>query len=196
MKRSKIILTAMIVLLAAAVVAAPALARRGGGRGDRPRGGLMPELTNEQQERIEAIHDKHNDERAELTNRAKVLALDLQEMVGDGEPDFNGIERKLEEISKVRLDLMKLRLRIHKEIRPLLDEDQRTLFDRGLARVVGRGGMVDGRGMCGMCPMGGPGAMTGGRQMMGQRPMGRGMGQGMGPGMMRGGPPEDVEDDD
>ena len=203
MKRSKVVLTAMIVLLAAAAVTTPALARRGGARGDRPRVGMMmPELTTEQQEKVEAIQEKYNDQRAELTNRAKVLALELEDMVGSDEPDFNGIESKIEDISKVRLDLLKLRLRIHKEVRPLLNEDQRKLFDQGLARIVGRGGMMGQWGMSGTCPMGGPGAQRGQRMMMGQCPMGGPMGgqgmmgRGMGPGMMRGGPPGDVEDDD
>lgn len=205
MKRSKVILAVLIALFAAAVVAAPALARRGGGRDSHPRGGLMPQFTAEQQEQIEAIHEKYNDERAELTNRAKVLALELKDLVGDGEPDFDGIEDKLEGISRVRLDLMKLRIRIHKEVRPLLDEDQRTLFDRGLARLVGRGdaggrrGGMMGRGAGrGMHSMAGQRPGMGQHPMMGQGGMGCpfGTGQGMGPGMMHGGPPVDVEDDD
>lgn len=195
MKRSKVILVVLIALFAVAVVAAPALARRGGGRRAHPRGGMMPQFTAEQQERIEGIHEKYNDERAELTNRAKVLALELQDLVGDGEPDFDGIEDKLAEITKIRLDLMKLRLRIHKEVRPLLDEDQRTLFDRGLARLVGRGGAggrggMMGRGaLQGMCPMGGDGRMAGQGRAMGRHSM-------MGRGQMGWAPPDDVEDDD
>jgi len=196
MRRSKVILAVLIALFAVSVVAVPALARREGGRRAHARGGMMPQFTAEQQERIKAIHEKYNDERAELTNRAKVLRLELGEMVGNGDPDFDGIEDKLEEISRVRLDLTKLRLRIHKEIRPLLDEDQRTLFDHGLARLVGRGGRGGqcgttgrgpGRGMhprVGMCPMTGDGPMGG-------RP-----GMGMGRGPMGWDPPDDVEDDD
>jgi Spy/CpxP family protein refolding chaperone len=194
MKRSKVILIALIVLVAAAAVAAPAIARRGEGRRAHPRGGMMPQFTAEQQERIEAIHEEYNDERAELTNRAKVLRLELGEIIEDGEPDFDAIEDKLEEIARVRLDLVKLRLKIHKEVRPLLDEDQRTLFDQGLARMVERGpagercgrmGRGGGRGMhprAGMCPM------------MGRGPMGGHPGMGSGP--MGWGPPDDVEDDD
>jgi Spy/CpxP family protein refolding chaperone len=196
MKRSKVILIALIALVAVAAVVTPAVARRGEGRRAHPRGGLMPELTAEQQERIKAIHEKYDDERAELANRAKVLRLELGEVVEDGEPDFDAIEEKLEEIAEVRLGLTKLRLRIHKEVRPLLDEDQRTLFDRGLARLVGRGGRD---GHCGMM---GRGAGRGMHQrggtcpMMGDGPMGRRPGMGMGRGPMGWDPPEDVEDDD
>jgi Spy/CpxP family protein refolding chaperone len=198
MKRSKVILVALITLVAAAVAVAPALARRSGNRAAHPRGGLMPELTAEQKEQIEEIHEKYSDERAELTNRAEVLALELGDLVGDGEPDFNGIEDKLEEISRVRLDLMKLRLRIHREIRPLLDEDQKMLFDRGLARLVERRAAGGRRGMMGRGGRWGQRAMGGRQSMMGHGPMGGhfGTGRGSGPGMMQGGPPEDVEDDD
>jgi Spy/CpxP family protein refolding chaperone len=200
MKRSKVILVVLIALFAVGTVAAPALARRGEGRRGHPRGGMMPEFSAEQQEQIEAIHEKYSDERAELVNRGKVLRLELQDLVGDGEPDFDGIEGKLEEISRVRLDLMKLRLRIHKEVRPLLDEDQRTLFDHGLAGLVGRGGRG---GQCGMTGRGpGRGVHPRGEMLgrMGRHPMaGRGqMGcpHGMGHGPMGWGSPDDVEDDD
>ena len=90
MRRSKVILVVLIALLAVAAAAAPVLARREGGRRAHPRGGMMPEFTAEQQEQIEVIHERYNDERAELTNRAKVLHLELGEFVGDGEPDFDG----------------------------------------------------------------------------------------------------------
>jgi len=188
MKRSRVILIALVALFAVTMVVTPALARREGGRRAHARGGMMPQFTAEQQEQIKAIHEKYNDERAELTNRAKVLALELQDFVGDGEPDFDGIEDKLEQISKVRLDLLKLRIRIHREVRPLLDEDQRTLFDQGLARLVGHGRAGEGRGMMGRD--GGRGM----RPMMGRGQMGCPKGMGHGP--MGWAPPDDVEDDD
>lgn len=195
MKRSKVILGVLIAVFAVALVAAPALARREGTRRAQPRGGMMPQFTQEQQEQIEAIHEKYSDERAELTNRAKVLRLELAELVGDGEPDFDGIEGKLEEIARVRVDLMKLRLRIHKEIRPLLDEDQRKLFDRGLARLAGSGRGDGQRGMMGRGAGGGMIPRGGRCPMMGRGPMGGGPGAGMG-GPMGWDAPDDDEDDD
>jgi Spy/CpxP family protein refolding chaperone len=193
MKRSKVILVVLIALFAVSMIVTPALARRGDGRRGHSRGGLMPQFTAEQQEQIEAIHEKFNDECAELTNRAKVLALELKDLVSDGEPDFDGIEGKLEEMSRVRLDLMKLRIRIHKEVRPLLDEDQRTLFDQGLARLVGHGGAGGrGGGMMGRGAGRGMRPGMGQHPMMGQGPVGCPFGGGHGP---MGGP-VDVEDDD
>jgi hypothetical protein len=180
--------------------------------------GMGPAFTQEQLDKIEKIHDKYADQRAEFTNRLKVLRLEGKDLVEADQPDFNAIESKIEEISKVELQLVKLRLTIHKEIRPLLDDDQKTLFDRGIGRLLqgwggrghgrmggmhGRGmmggthgcGMMGGQGMMGCCGMmGGPGRM-GGPGMMG----GQGMmhGQGMGaPGQMPWCPRADSDDKD
>lgn len=192
MKKHRLI-TAAIVLLASAAVAVPALAQRRApqfpaarGVGPRMGGGFGPQFTLEQQEQIQKIHERHNDERTELANRLRVMALEMQEIAGSDEPDFKAIEKKMEDMAAVRLDMAKIRLRIHQEIRPLLDDDQRTLFDRGFGHRLGRGGLggdwhPGGRGgMRGHCRAGRAGAMNRG-PARGQRPMRGGMGTGMGP---------------
>ena len=211
MKGKKKLATILVVsLLGVALLTVPAMAVRGraAGRGAPGMGmGMGPAFTEEQQEQVEKIHEKYADNRAELTNRLKVLALEADDAVGDGEPDYNAIENRIEEMSKIRVELAKLRLRIHKEIRPLLDDDQKILFDRGLGRGMmgGRGGhpgMMGHRGMSGGMK-GGRGGRPG---MMGQSGMGGGMmgGPGAGRGMMGGQVQmypwcpfaDDVEDDD
>ena len=94
---------------------------------------MPPDLLQEQLEQIDKIHDKYNDERAELTNRLKVIMVEASEADTDGEPDYAAIERNIEEVAEIRVQLAKLRLQIHREIRPLLDDDQKVLFDRSLA---------------------------------------------------------------
>jgi Spy/CpxP family protein refolding chaperone len=160
MKRTRLIITAVVVLAVSAAIAAPAIAQKAvpqapmtRGMGRRACGGFGPQFTLEQQEQIEKIHQKHNDERTELTNRLKVMALEMKDIVGSDKPDFKAIEKKMEDMAAVRLDLAKLRLRIHQDIRPLLDDDQRVLFDRNLGRHMGRGGMS----CLGAGPMGGRG---------------------------------------
>lgn len=153
---------AMIVflsLIGLSLVTVPAMAMRGRSAGRCTPGtgrGMGPAFTEEQQEQVETIHEKYADRRAELTNRLKVIALEGEEAIGDGEPDYNAIENRIEEMSEIRVELAKLRLQIHKEIRPLLDDDQKVLFDRGLGR-----GMAGGRG--GHPGMMGRGGMRGGR---------------------------------
>jgi Spy/CpxP family protein refolding chaperone len=222
MKRSKrAAIIAVLILTGVALIAVPAVARNGrAARGCGAGRGMGPAFTEEQLEQIESIHDKYSDRRAELTNRLKVIMVDAHESMGEGEPDFNAIERRMEEVADIRLDLAKLRLTIHKEIRPLLDDDQKVLFDRGLGRILHGGtagrrgqGMMDGRrgmmGGQGVPGRPGAGSRMGMEQGMGRgtgrgmHGMGHGTGMGMGQGMGRGGEmmpwcpfADDAEDDD
>ncbi len=187
MKSKKRIITIVVLALAGvALIALPTAAFRGhaGGMGMGKGMGMGPTFTDEQLEKIEKVHDGYNDERAELTNRLKVIMLEAHDVVADDTPDFDAIERKIDEMVEVRGELAKLRLRIHKEIRPLLDDDQRVLFDRGLARML-QGGMGGGMGGGRACHPGmmGRGGMRGG--MRGDTPGGGrpGMRGGMGGGM-------------
>lgn len=163
--KQRVATIALVSLLGIALVSAPALAQRGAAGGRGPARGAVagrrgPVFTEEQLEKIEAIHESHSDERAKLTNRLKVIRVEMQDLLNDDSPDLNALENKLEEASEVKLELQKLRLQIHKEIRPLLDDDQKVLFDRGLGRMLGRMGDRGARGQRAM--MGGRGAMGGG----------------------------------
>ncbi len=190
MRSKKRVITVVVLALAGvALIALPAAALRGraGGMGMAKGMGMGPAFTDEQMEKMEKIHDKYNDERAELTNRLKVIMLEAHDVVAGETPDFNAIERRIEEAAEVKVKLAKLRLKMHKEIRPLLDDDQKVLFDRGLGRMLHggmaghpgmrggmRGGMGDGMrgsmrgGMRGGMGGGMPGraGMGGGNQMM------------------------------
>ncbi|MBN2565389.1 MAG: hypothetical protein JXB46_06730 [Candidatus Eisenbacteria bacterium] len=195
MKRSKrVAIIAVLMFAGIALLAVPAMGRRGGSGGwDRGSGrGIGPAFTQDQLDKIEKIHEKYADQRAELSNRLKAIMVDAQDKRDGGEPDFNAIEKTMTEVSDIRLKLAKLHLNIQKEIRPLLDDDQKVLFDRGLGRMMGgdmwarggrAGGMMgagrDGRTMGGMCPTGRGGM---GHGMQGHPGMGTGMGRGMGMG--------------
>jgi len=147
MKKRKLLLTVLIATALAATLATPALARRCQKMEARPHAGRIharmtergPALTAEQREQIKEIRGRHDEERVELMNRARVLEGEMLEIVHAGDPDFDAIEHKMEEIAEIRLELAKLRLRVHKEIRPLLDDDQRILFDRRIGAVLGHG---------------------------------------------------------
>jgi hypothetical protein len=161
---------------------------------------MGPAFTQEQLEQIEKIHDRYADRRAELTNRLKVIMLETEEMLADdGAPDFKALERTIEETAEIRVELAKIRLEIHQEIRPLLDDDQKVLFDRGIGRLLrgGRGARDGARGMArpgmramgrgqAMCAPGGFGGMGGGAgggmggRMGGGKSGGPGMGGGPG----------------
>jgi len=134
--------------------------------------GMGPEFTTEQIEKIQKIHESHRDEQAEIRNSLKVKAIELQEIFEAGDPDFDAVEDAMVEMSEMRTELLKIRITIHKEIRPLLDEDQKVLFDKGFTAMVGRHARM------------GDGARMG---RMGQRGSRRGSpGKGGGPGAGQG----------
>ncbi len=160
MKRKKLITAIILALATATLLATPVLARRGREGACGMGRGLGPEFTTEQKEEIEEIRAKYEDERVELHNRVAAMHLDLEEILDGDEPDFRALERMIDDISTTRADLMKLKLRQHQEVRSILDEDQRSLFDAGFARRFGRGLVMGGHGKadCGMRPgMGHPG---------------------------------------
>ena len=202
MKRRKLLTIAVIAALALGLSSAVAVAQLGRGAGmgmDRPAQCMRaggPVFTDEQKNEIAEVHEKYDEEKVELANRARVLRLEMAELLGADDIDFGDVENKIEEIHAVKLELAKLRLRIHQEVRPLLTDDQRALFDRGFGRMGGRM-MGGGHGMGAGCGRGGMRGghgmgMRGGRGMHPRGGMG-GMGCPFGGGM---GQPDDMEDDD
>lgn len=185
MKKHRLITIALVATVLAAMLATPAMAGRcGSGMGKQGAAGVRaqrmqrgPEFTVEQQEQIQEIHKRYDDERVELANRVKVLHGEMRDIIAADEPDFGAIERKMEQISEARLELAKLRLRIHKDIRPILTEDQRVLFDRCIGGALGHGRGGHAAMGCGM--MGGPGAGPVGGRGAGRAGCGM-MGGGMG----------------
>jgi Spy/CpxP family protein refolding chaperone len=201
-KTRRFVVSAVLMLMAIALVAMPASAQKattggwgcgmGMGGGVGMGRGMGPAFTQDQLDRIQKIHEKYADQRAELTNKLKAIMVEAREKSSDT-PDFNAIEQRMEEVSKLRLQLSKLRLKIQQETWPLLTDDQKVLFGRSIghmgsgmrdhacghgARGWSRGGRGMNRGMCGM------GGRAWGGQMMQGAPghPGMGPGQGMGPG--------------
>lgn len=189
--RKRVTTIVVLALAGVALIALPAAALRGracgmgAGKGTARGMGMGPTFTDEQLEQMEKIHDRYGDEQAELTNRLKVIMLEAHDVVAGETPDFNAMERRIEDVSEVKVKLAKLRLKMHKEIRPLLDDDQKVLFDHRLGRMLhggmggpgaGHPGMMGHRGMRGSMGGGTRGGMRGGNQdMMGRGGMGGGM---------------------
>ena len=196
-KKRKLTQVAVLVLAGLTLMAAPAAAMRGrAGGGHRGMGrGMGPAFTDEQQEQIKKIHAKYGDERAELTNRLKVIMVEAHDVDAGSAPDYGEIENNIEEVAKIKVKLAKLRLQIHKEVRPLLNDDQRVLFDRNLGGMLhggmggsGHPGMMGRSGGMRSCEMMGRGGVMGCKGAKGGHGMGgmsghpRMMGRAMGDG--------------
>lgn len=98
------------------------------GRG--PGMGFIPDLTPEQSKQIEQLRTRHIRKvdlmRAEIGEKeARMTTLRLAD-----EPDAKAIDKTIDDISKLRGDIMKEREAHRREIRALLTEAQKAVFDR------------------------------------------------------------------
>jgi Spy/CpxP family protein refolding chaperone len=147
MRTHRTFIVVALVLVALTALMGTSSAASCGGHGQRdgrmgPDGAaLRPSFTTEQQEQIEKIRTKYQDQRVELHNKIGVIRLEMRDLLTQAEPDFSKVEAKIDAISELHAKLAKMRLQQHKEIRGLLTAEQRTLFDRGFAEgCCGEGG--------------------------------------------------------
>jgi Spy/CpxP family protein refolding chaperone len=154
------------------------------------RGAPALDLTDEQFLQIQKIRLKFQEEILSLETRWRRVSLDLDELEWKG-VDRAAIEAKIKELDRTEAELDKRYLDHRNEIRSVLTEDQRAVFDRtgGLGLGWGPGW---GAGMAprwGMRWGGGRGRGAGWGPGMGLgsgRGYGRAYGRGWGPGLGRG----------
>ncbi|KAF0195941.1 MAG: hypothetical protein FD166_2668 [Bacteroidetes bacterium] len=125
-------------------------------RGERP--DRIPGLTEEQRISMEKLRIAHFRKteliRAEIGEKeARMNTLRLAE-----EPDDKAIDRTIDDISKLKGDLMKEREAHHRAVKALLNDEQKAFFDNRPGRDRNRGdgnrknGRGNRRGNCGQCP--------------------------------------------
>lgn len=155
-------------------------------------------LTDEQKEKLDAIHEKGRDEMLPLQ---KEMARARNEMKGEwlkDSPSESALRKLAEKIGGIETQMEILRIQHHLAMRNILTAEQRDrMFVMG-DRMGGRGferGDRDGR-RCGDSCMHGRG-MRGGRGHFGECDgTGPGQGKGMGPGAGRWQQPDAENDDD
>lgn len=188
MRTHRILMVVALVLVVLMALVGTSFAQCGGhGQRDGRMGpggaaALKPAFTTQQQEQMEKIRTKYDDQRVELRNKMGVIRLEMRDLMTQPEPDFGKVEAKIDEMSAIHAKIAKLRFQQHRDVRGLLTPDQRSLFDRGFAdgSCDGRGGPGDCQMSCGD-RMGCGGAMGAGGKMacggaMGCAAMGAGAG--------------------
>jgi Spy/CpxP family protein refolding chaperone len=151
-----------MALLLVVVMAGVSMARRAGqghmggradcGPADCQRGpGIERFLTTEQMEKVGKVRGKYHDQRAEIFTKMATLRGEMRDLLSQPEPDFGKVGERIDAMSDLRARLARMRLEQHKEIRGLLTDEQRAIFDRRFADADGDG--PDGIMGCG--PMGG-----------------------------------------
>jgi len=133
-------------------VCGPADCRRGPG--------IERLLTTEQTEKVDKVRAKYHDQRAEIFTKMATIRGEMRDLLSQPEPDFAKVGERIDAMSDLRARLARMRLEQHREIRGLLTDEQRAIFDRGFAGADGPDcGMGSGPMGCGMscAGTGGPG---------------------------------------
>jgi Spy/CpxP family protein refolding chaperone len=144
--------------------------------------GMMPDMTPEQLEKMDALRTAQVKAMAPLHADLQVKEIELQALWRADEPDAKQIIAKVKEIGAIEEKIQIAQINHRFEMRKLMTPEQRKAMKKMgmgpgmMGRGMGRGmrGMM--RGQMGGCPMGGEGCgMQGGNNCGGpQGPMGQG----------------------
>jgi Spy/CpxP family protein refolding chaperone len=146
---------------------------------------MMPDLTPDQQQKMDALRTAHLKEMLPLQTDLQVKEIELEALWRADEPDAKKIVAKVKEIGDIHEKMEVARINHMFDCRKLMTPEQlKAMKKMGMGpgmmgRGMGRGmrGMM--RGQMGGCPMGGEGCgMQGGGQCGMQGPMGQGGQQG------------------
>ncbi len=142
MKNFSKILTIMLVsmmFLSANTFAQPG---KGDCKGHKGKGieNAIPDLTDQQKSDIQKIRIKYDKKVLPITNELRESRAHLKTLQTAENPDKAAIDKQIEKIGKLRTDMIKLREEQRQEVRALLTDDQKVVFDTKMARH-GKGGM-------------------------------------------------------
>ncbi|MCK5856103.1 MAG: Spy/CpxP family protein refolding chaperone [Bacteroidales bacterium] len=100
---------------------------------------MIPDLTVEQAEKIKSLRlemmKKINPLKAQIKEkRAHLNTLSIVE-----KPDMKAINKTIDEIGALRIEMMKIHAQMRQDVRAVLTEDQRVIFDSKAGRMMGKG---------------------------------------------------------
>ncbi len=154
--KAKVFLT----LLTLMIFSVSAMAQRGNPQGasfsGEPRGTCMniPDLSEEQTEKIRALRLVHMEERTNYRNRVDQLRMEIRALTTGENRNPSRAEALTDELAAVKAEMMKSSLRHREQIRELLTKEQQVFFDsrQGNKSRMGRGNKPGSRG----CDYGSP----------------------------------------
>lgn len=161
-----IIKTNLLIILVIIMTSGISLAQYGGGESHdgqgynscKTKGGYckLPNLTDDQETQIKNLKLKFLKEKMILTNHLNEKKAHLKTLETSENPDINDINTILEEIYAIKLEIARKKAALTQEIRKILNEEQRLIFD--LRRIKGSkahgcmSGGRDGQGNGKCCP--------------------------------------------
>lgn len=118
-----------------------------------PKMGLknIPDLTTEQLSQIEKLRLEHQKQTLPVRNKLQMAELELKSLMLDNANESK-LDKQIEEIGKLRTEMMKLHTKHRLEVQKLLTDEQKVYFDaRGFGHRGKSGRMMRGAGDC-YCP--------------------------------------------
>lgn len=151
MKRM-IVLTVMSLLVASTI----ATAQRGFRNADSnaeytPRECMIPNLTDEQEQKITTLRTAHWNEIKELHADLDIQRAELHKLQLADKPDTKAMDAKIEQMGALQTKLHKTRNSHRMEIKNLLTDEQKAWFDAHQGNRGNRHGFKNGRGGRGGC---------------------------------------------
>lgn len=100
-------------------------------------------LTDEQRTKLAKIKLDHMKVQAPINAQMKTVKVDLALLVTADKPDMAGINKKIDELTKLKNSKMKEKYKYIAAKRKLLNDEQRVLFDMHLMKKAMRGKQED-----------------------------------------------------
>jgi len=91
--------------------------------------GMMPDLSEQQQEQIKALRVKHMEAMKPLRNELGEKKARLRTLTTADKVNMTEVNKVIDDIGKMQTQLMKLKEQHRQEIRKLLNDEQRVMFD-------------------------------------------------------------------
>ena len=108
---------------------------------DAPRSGQcrIPNLTDEQETKINDLRTAHIKEVTPLRNQLNEKMARLQTLESTEKPDMNEINKTIDEISQIKATLMKKGAAHRNDVASQLTDDQKVFFNSGRGHRGGKG---------------------------------------------------------
>ncbi len=116
---------------AAAMGAQAGQGRHGMGRGGKHRYGAYwkSTLTDEQRAEVAKLRAAHKKRKMPLKARARALKVELAVLATTDDPDSGAIDKKIDEVLRLKREMMREKARHIAAVRKVLTDEQRAYFD-------------------------------------------------------------------
>ena len=107
----------------------------------------IPDLTDEQETKIENLKTAHMKEMLPLKNQMGEKRAQLKTLTTADKVDMAAVNKKIDEIGSLKVEMMKKKEAHRQDVRALLNDNQRLYFDMHKGKGYGHKGGKRGHGM-------------------------------------------------